>query len=590
MSRSPSPTIAVITGSTGDPLLAEAARSVVRQTWAAHIEHWIVVDGPQFEHATCRIIGKLPESDVVHRILVLPTNTGGSGYVCHRINGAVPWLVDTDYVCFLDQDNMFDETHVQKLVEALPAGGRWAHSLRKIVNKEGVVVCLDACESLGGLCHTVLNPRDRLVDTNTYLLDRTLAVQISSLWNVRARQQGVMEADRQVCRTLLQHEPVHGVSRSHSVQYRVDGRADSVSAIFFKRGNAVLGAGVGGYDFVHKKDIYLFHFTKEQTAEYVANSPVSPLAEWCPGMWHGLCGEYNLLDGYAALEFMPIGAVCLAAMCHPSSLPLSFFASRPDLTRIVYTAEGPNIRHASEQWSRDFLSKHFDVALTYWEPLLQTPGPRLKTVFCPHNSRFLEFPMHLPLLRTNRGEGRSVGVVLEKRALDGTYEIDGISLKCLDQLRETYVTGLRNCTVYGIGWRDYCATHPAVKLGHGLPRSQDPNTSVDHLQNHVFALVVENTDADGYVSEKFADCFIAGCIPLYYGSPSPRVPLPHGTYVNLRPFRGGAGVQAYIDALSDAEIEEMQRAISACRVEFLECRGRRAVADAVRLGIAARSE
>jgi hypothetical protein len=577
--------IAVITGSTGHPLLSEAARSVQLQTWAANIEHWIIVDGAEYEHATRTILGKLPISKVTQHILVLPKNTGGSGYVCHRINGAVPWLVDAEYVCYLDQDNAYELDHIQKLVESIPDGGRWAHSFRKIIDRDGNDICLDSCESLGGVCHTCISAHDRLIDTNCYIINRELAIQISSLWNVKARQQGACEADRQVCGTLLRHEPLHGISRSHSVKYRVDGRSDSVSASFFLSGNEKLGAGVGGYDFANKRDIYIFHFVPNQSALYVGKPPASPLAEWCPGMWHDLCDEYNLLDGYANIEYLPLGAVCLVAMWHPDALPCDVFAKRTDLKRIVYTAESPNVRHQA-QWTREFLSKHFDVALTCWEPLLQNPGPNFKTIFCPHNSRFLQFPDHTNELRSNRGAcRRSVGVVLEKRNLQGTYAIDGISLRCLDPLRETYVTGLTNATVYGIGWKEFCYENPAVRLGHALERSKDPETSIDHLQKHDFGLVIENTDAYGYVSEKLGDCLIAGAIPLYYGSPSHRTPLPEHMCIDIRRFYDGAALQDHINSMTDDDITKMKYAIVAHRASYLESRGRRVVGRAVRAAL-----
>jgi hypothetical protein len=45
---------------------------------------------------------------------------------------------------------------------------------------------------------------------------------------------------------------------------------------------------------------------------------------------------------------VPHGALCLVALCQPGELPLDFFASRPDLRRVVYTLESPNVRHAAQ--------------------------------------------------------------------------------------------------------------------------------------------------------------------------------------------------------------------------------------------------
>lgn len=576
-------TVAIVTGATGSGLLRDNVLSVRAQT--VPVQHWIVVDGADREHAVRKLLGKLPANAAPtysQHIVVLPQNTGGSGYLCHRINGALPWLVSTAYVAYLDEDNAIEPTHVADLLSSMPVGARWAHSLRTIMDSSGKIQCPDSCESLGGISHTVLDITDHHIDTNCYLLERELAVQISPLWNVKARQPGVVEADRQVCRMLLEREPVHGVSRQHSVRYRVDGRADSVGAQFFSTGNATLGKGVGGYAFDARQDLYLFHFSPEASCAYVHGDPDrSPLGEWCPTAWLRL--GYNLIEGFANMATIPRGATCLVSMCHPATLPMDFFASRPDLHRIVYTAEGPNIRHQA-QWDRAFLSAHFDVVLTYWQPLLDDPA--ISTVFAPHNSRFLAFPEHESVLRRNRGAStKTVGLVLERRQLAGTYEINGTRIRCLDPLRERYVTGLRDVTVHGAGWGDYCATHPGVALGKTGPREDDPASSIDHLCKFEFALIVENCDAEGYISEKVADAFIAGCIPLYYGTPSALVDIPASMHIDIRQFADGRELQEYLDVLSLAEISLMRREIYAHRTEFLERRGCEAMARAVQEAI-----
>lgn len=576
--------VAVITGATDNPLLREAVASVQKQTHP-RITHYIVVDGEFYEHGVRKLLGKMPKDTngpmVRQRIVILPNNTGGDGFVCHRINGAFPWLVNEDYVCFLDQDNLFgDAEHITSLLNSLVPGARWAYSLRKIIDREGNVVCNDACESLGFIAHTVLHVDDRLIDTNCYLLERELAVQISPLWNVKARQPGVMEADRQVCRILMEQEPLHGVSRRHSVLYRVDGRSNSVTAEFFERGNALRAFDAS------KKDLYIFHFTKEATAAYfdpcASSAQKDPLGEWCMTIWSDVCrGNYNVFDGFANLGFLPFGCVCIVVMCHPSSLPLDVLRNRKDLKRILYTAEGPNIRHKT-QWTRSFLLSHFDVILTYWKPLLEDES--VQTVLCPHNARFLSFPKDEPLLLCNQGVGKSVGMVLERRALRGNYMIDGHVLTCLDSLREAFALGMKELTVYGDGWLEFASEHPEISVGYSKPRHIDTNRSVDLLCKFTFALIVENCDAEGYVSEKIGDAFIAGCIPLYYGNASEHVPIPEDMYINIKrsSCNSGSDIQALLDALSNEDIENFRKRIYENRVEFLKARGSKAVSVAVK--------
>ena len=40
---------------------------------------------------------------------------------------------------------------------------------------------------------------------------------------------------------------------------------------------------------------------------------------------------------------------------------------------------------------------------------------------------------------------------------------------------------------------------------------------IDYLSNYKFSIAMENSDGDGYLSEKIVDSFLAGTIPIYYG-------------------------------------------------------------------------
>jgi hypothetical protein len=159
-------------------------------------------------------------------------------------------------------------------------------------------------------------------------------------------------------------------------------------------------------------------------------------------------------------------------------------------------------------------------------------------------------------------------MVLERRDLHGTYVIDGTSLTCLDPLRVRYALGMRDLTVHGINWDSV----PGIAhVGHVLHRSKDPKSSVDILNAFVFALIIENCDAEGYVSEKFYDALIAGCIPLYYAAGMvPDLGIPTDCYVDIRKFSDGGELQAYIDSLSDDDIRAMQMSVLAARERLLE--------------------
>ena len=60
---------------------------------------------------------------------------------------------------------------------------------------------------------------------------------------------------------------------------------------------------------------------------------------------------------------------------------------------------------------------------------------------------------------------------------------------------------------------------------HGTQRTiidqQNPwNTKIDGLKDYMFSIVMENSSYDDYWTEKITDCFVAGTIPVYWGSPN----------------------------------------------------------------------
>ena len=598
--------VAVITPTTGGPHLEACIRSVQAQE-LPNVTHWIVVDGPSHEAAVRAVIKKFEHRFPIV-VLVLPRNVGAGGWNGHRTYGALPWLIDADYVAYLDDDNEFDPDHLRLLVRSVVlARAPWGFSLRRIAGEDGSQDDLpDNCESLGGL--GVTPEGDRLVDTSCYLLERDLAIRASPVWNARFRDPTRPEPDRHLCRALL--DLPYACVRQHTVRYRPGNTQRSVTRQYFEQGNAR-----AGYNFAKYPDVYVFHFSADATKRMLAarRDPAShALDEWNMTLWKGLDGgaierqeagetrpgRYNLLDGYACMPHIPPGACVLAALCMPHEFPWDFFKERTDLWRVGYTLESPNIRHA-DQWDPLRLKACFDVVLTYWQPLLD--DPRVPTRFCPHNTHHLDLddPADAAQLRANAGVARSCGMVLERRDLSGQYavpNVPGVTLTCLDGLREVLVKDLSDVTVFGVGWDAAAARNPGIKLGHALHRSKDPRSSVDILQQFTFAVVVENCDAEGYASEKLFDALIAGCIPLYYGSLPPRLGVPEGVdqgvYLDVKALCAGtpqaqwsARVQAFIDGLTDAQLEAWKARVVALRPGILANVGVRAFADTVRAAL-----
>jgi hypothetical protein len=632
--------VAVVTATAGGPHLAACAASVQAQD-LPNVEHHVVIDGPEHEAAARAQLAPFANRKPL-RVTVLPYNVGAGGWCGHRVYGAWPWLVDADYVAFLDDDNTFDPGHLSGLLRAaVDAAGAaedgvaWAHSLRRIVDGEGRDVCVDACESLGGIAPTVCGPGDRLVDTSCYLLDRELALAASPAWNARFRDPARPNPDRALARALL--DVPHGVVRRHSVAYRAGSTADSVSPEFFLRGNAARAL-----DF-SRPDLYVFHFSPRATTDALA--AVRDLAagtagrsraldEWQMTLLRGLAGRWNLLDGYACSGFvpgqaepapgghLPRGAAVLVTLCQPEQAPWGLLAQRADCWRIVYTLESPNVRHAG-QWDPTLLARHFDCILTYARFLLEHPATAAKALWCPHNAHHLDLgspgaggdprdarpadPLDLAQLRRNRGPGTgSCVMVLENRALAGEYTIPGtggpgaeLTLEALDPLRELLVRDLDDVTVYGLGWDAAAAANPGLKLGHALHRSRDPRHAVDIAQDHDFVVIAENCDVEWYASEKLYDALMAGAVPLYYGNVPPQLGVPEGpeegVYLDLKRFLAGTpragwsrALRDFLRGLSPDDVREWKARVEAMRADVLSKVGTGAFAAAVEAALARR--
>ncbi len=570
----PFPKTLVLTPTVGTRFLRRCIASVQAQTqWG--VEHLIVVDGPKYAPIVWEILKEFEMKKPIH-LLVLPFNTGKGGWNGHRIYASMPFLADAfEHVAFLDEDNWYDPDHLQNLQGTLTQDPRveWAFSLRKIVDTEGNFVANDNCESLGTLCHTVLAWDDFLVDTSCYLLKTKLAQAAAMQWMRKARPEKDMEVDRALVRAL-RTRPHKSVPR-HSVNYTASSSEASVQGDFFLRGNDILR-----YDFGRKPTLYIFHFNPEKTQQFLLcmhkQDRSYALDEWQMTLLRGLTPSYNLVNGYAMEALIPPGALVYVSLCHVQELPHNTL-KRTDVRRILYTIESPNIRH-QQQWDEAFLRQHFDHLLTYWEPLLKDTQ---FTTFCPANCHHLSLDddLDMALLHTpTKPVDRDVVIVLECRDLRGKYTINNTELTCLDSLRKHYVQELTDITAYGLGWST--KINPKLKIGHTFHRSLDPQPAVDLIKNFTFVLILENTNAQGYVSEKIYDAFIAGCIPIYLGNNNDRVNIPTDMYIDLHKFKTSRDLQNFLDSLSLEDIEAMRQVILEKRHQVLANVSTQAFADA----------
>lgn len=233
--------VTIVSAVTGSPLMRQGIESVQKQTYA-DIEHLIVIDGREREAQAKTILSEIDLSRHKTHIFCLPYATGKDGFICHRIYGMSPFLINGDYLCYLDEDNWYDPNHVESLVNLVTKNNlEWAYSLRKIVDKDGSFVCLDDCESLGKWPHL---DNCHLVDTNCYFLKKSVALQFSSTWYARFREQissvyYIDNPDKALCSILLERYPNVLTTGFYSVNYRLGGNESSVSLKFFYQHNQI---------------------------------------------------------------------------------------------------------------------------------------------------------------------------------------------------------------------------------------------------------------------------------------------------------------------------------------------------------------
>lgn len=56
-------------------------------------------------------------------------------------------------------------------------------------------------------------------------------------------------------------------------------------------------------------------------------------------------------------------------------------------------------------------------------------------------------------------------------------------------------------------------------------------SKIQFLSNYKFNIAFENADIDGYITEKLMDCFLAGTVPIYYGSSKNIEPFPKNAMI-----------------------------------------------------------
>lgn len=440
--------LSVITYSTGDNRVLRAISSSAPDD--KEITHITVADGATAA-SKLRALG-------VSTFVELPRKVGRL-----RVLSAMPHLVDTRYILFLDEDKWCDQSLLSE----------WLN-----------FTLLSCCE--WSYC-----------DPDACMISRNISTQ---------------------CRTFEQL--VEAFPRTY--------------ARFNKR---VVRCESTVQSLPHQSSVYLFHFNPQAT-DTLFSRQADIFDEWSPRIYDGFLANRTVLNGFRAGR-IPSSSTCIFTLCHPHELPVET-VQRRDIKKVLYAIESPNVRHA-KQYDAVFLNT-FDVVLTYWEHISHWPCAVPTPQFI-HPATEADFVANL-------SDRRDVGIVLENRNFNVVYPICGTQLRCLDHLRAKYAYGLASLGIdvvaYGKSWK------AAAGLTVGDCGKYDRQAGHPHqlLRRHSFALIVENCDAKGYVSEKIFDAICAGCIPLYYGNMSKDlVCIDPKMYVDLREFKELSQLADYITSI-----------------------------------------
>jgi hypothetical protein len=549
----------IITPTTGNSRLSKLIESINNQnehsSFTKKIEHFIIIDGPNFTEKTQAILNDNPALNHERFVIQLPFNTGKErgNYLGHKIYASFGQLVRGDWVLFADDDNWYEPNHINNFIEniyqynktndktndkSINKNIEWLYCLRKIENDIHGFVCNDNCESLGYLHNVFYNTNSHLIDTNCFCVRRDIMITCSNIWNLEATN-NVRDPDRVFTMKLMMEYHNFVCTKQYTLNYFTGNRDDSVKSELFVKGNEIILNTFGSIPW-QKPVLYIAHFDSFHT-QMVLNrvyggnkKPLPSVAylQWNLNFFDKLSEDFLLLNAYHKPELAPAGSKLLLNFCSPNDLPNKLL-NRTDIEKIVYTYESPNIRHTL-QWDLAFLLPKFNKILTYWKPMLDISNlVDNRIINLPFIGRFdMSNPNDTNCIIENKNVGKKVCMILENRNFSGKYKINEVELTAMDYLRNLYATELgKRIYCYGSTWK---SMESIVNYCPAINRQLDKERVIDLMSDYTFCLIIENCNADGYISEKIYDALTVGCIPLYYGNKNTNLEIPDDCYIDLK--------------------------------------------------------
>lgn len=223
--------VGIIVPTIGSEYLEECLDSIKNQTYD-NIIVYLVIDGDEYYD---KVFDTIKYNLRNINFITLPENVGkwnDKNFYSHRIYAGISQLINCDYVVYLDEDNYFEPSHIESLVNTIENNNLdWAYSYRKIIDKDGSYICNDEFESVGKY-QKILDYK--LVDTSSYMIKQEIAIRIASAWY------GEWGIDRQVYSILEQNFPNFDSTKEYTLNYRIGSSETSPKKEFFLQGNSRL--------------------------------------------------------------------------------------------------------------------------------------------------------------------------------------------------------------------------------------------------------------------------------------------------------------------------------------------------------------
>ena len=219
-------TAAVVTVTNGKRMeeLKNCAQSIANQTYPC--EHYILCDGTWYQYEM------ISSYFTNAKVCYWDAKIGGNGWLGQRWYAAAPQLITEDVTFFCNDDDWYEDNHVQTIMEKIEEGYDWAYSFRKVCDSEGAFLLNDNCEALGETSPVWVDPNHHFVDWCMWGMKTECLKQISPVLNNKD-----IHVDRYFYAAAKQVFPNFAPTLKHTFNFRLGGGC-KVQKEFFEMGNA----------------------------------------------------------------------------------------------------------------------------------------------------------------------------------------------------------------------------------------------------------------------------------------------------------------------------------------------------------------